>query len=71
MYASRARVELELASSLPAQLLGTLCTLFTAIEALRCLRCLRCLRSVLAYLNYTPRLRYTHEDQIHYSRTRY
>ena len=24
----------------------------------------------LAYLNYTPRLRYTHEDQIYYSRTR-
>ena len=27
--------------------------------------------TLLAYLNYTPRLRYTHEDQIHYSRTRY
>ena len=26
--------------------------------------------TLLAYLNYTPRLRYTHEDQIHYSRTR-
>ena len=25
--------------------------------------------TLLAYLNYTPRLRYTHEDQIHYSRT--
>ena len=26
--------------------------------------------TLLAYLNYTPQLRYKNEDQIHYSRTR-